>query len=86
MMKLNVFLSVCLVLFAFGGLKGMVTGSTTRPIIIPHRGMWNEKVPQNTVEAIRLAYEAVALCVETDFHHTRHGQMVCLHVKKDLEY
>ena len=86
MMKLNVFLSVCLVLFAFGGLKGMVTGSTTRPIIIPHRGMWNEKVPQNTVEAIRLAYEAGALCVETDFHHTRHGQMVCLHVKKDLEY
>jgi glycerophosphoryl diester phosphodiesterase len=48
--------------------------------------MWDEKVPQNTVEAIRRAYEAGALCVETDFHHTRYGQIVCIHTRTDLEY
>jgi glycerophosphoryl diester phosphodiesterase len=38
------------------------------------------------VEAIRRAYEAGAICVETDFHHTRHGQMVCIHTRRDLEH
>ena len=86
-MKFNVALSICVAfsaLFAFGATDCLAQGSATRPVIIPHRGMWDEKVPQNTVEAIRRAYEAGALCVETDFHHTRHGQMVCIHVKKDL--
>ena len=86
-MKFNVVLSACVVfsaLFAFGSPECLPQGSVTRPVIIPHRGMWDEKVPQNTVEAIRRAYEAGALCVETDFHHTRYGQMVCIHVKSDL--
>jgi glycerophosphoryl diester phosphodiesterase len=87
-MNLNVVLSVCSIfsaLVAFGAPDCTAEGSVTRPILIPHRGMWDEKVPQNTVEAIRRAYEAGALCVETDFHHTRHGQMVCIHTRKDLE-
>jgi glycerophosphoryl diester phosphodiesterase len=87
-MKLNVVLSVCFIfsaLVALGAPDCTSEGSVTRPILIPHRGMWDEKVPQNTVEAIRRAYEAGALCVETDFHHTRHGQMVCIHTRKDLE-
>ena len=88
-MKLNVVLSVCFIfsaLVAIGAPDCTSEGSVTRPILIPHRGMWDEKVPQNTVEAIRRAYEAGALCVETDFHHTRHGQMVCIHTRRDLEH
>ena len=87
-MKLNVVLSACSIfsaLVVFGAPDCTSEGSVTRPILIPHRGMWDEKIPQNTVEAIRRAYEAGALCVETDFHHTRHGQMVCIHTRKDLE-
>ena len=87
-MKLNIILSVCAVfsaLVTFGAPDCTAEGSVTRPILIPHRGMWDKNVPQNTVEAIRRAYDAGALCVETDFHHTRHGQMVCIHTWKDLE-
>ncbi len=52
---------------------------------IAHRGMWGKEVPQNTVESIRLAYESGATWVETDFHHTKAGQMICLHDEKELE-
>ena len=37
---------------------------------IAHRGMWDKEVPQNTVEAIKRAYDSGATWVETDFHHT----------------
>jgi len=87
--KLNILLSACTVFsafVAFGAPDSAAEGSVTRPILIPHRGMWDKKVPQNTVEAIRRAYEAGAICVETDFHHTRHGQMVCIHTRRDLEH
>ena len=52
---------------------------------IAHRGMWDKDVPQNTVEAIRRAYESGATWVETDFHHTKAGQMVCIHAETELE-
>ena len=52
---------------------------------IAHRGMWDKSVPQNTVEAIRRAYESGARWVETDFHHTKSGQMVCMHADKELK-
>ena len=51
---------------------------------IAHRGMWDESVPQNTVEAIKRAYDSGATWVETDFHHTKAGQMVCIHVESEL--
>lgn len=51
---------------------------------IAHRGMWSKELPQNTVEAIRLAYESGATWVETDFHHTKAGQMVCMHAEGEL--
>ena len=57
-MKLNIILSVCSVfsaLVAFGAPDCAAEGSATRPILSPHRGMWDKKVPQNTVEAIRRA-------------------------------
>ena len=52
---------------------------------IAHRGMWDDSVPQNTVEAIKRAYDSGATWVETDFHHTKAGQMVCIHAGKELK-
>lgn len=52
---------------------------------VAHRGLWVEaKVPQNTVEAIKAAYDAGAQVVETDFNETACGEMICLHDKKAL--
>ena len=52
---------------------------------IAHRGMWDDSVPENTVEAIKRAYDSGATWVETDFHHTKAGQMVCIHGGKELK-
>ena len=52
---------------------------------IAHRGMWDDSVPQNTVEAIKRAYDSGATWVETDFHHTKAGQMVCIHGGNELK-
>jgi len=51
---------------------------------IAHRGMWDRYVPQNTVEAIARAYASGATWVETDFHYTKAGQMVCMHAEREL--
>ena len=47
--------------------------------------MWDKEVPQNTVEAIKRAYDSGATWVETDFHHTKAGQMVCMHADGELK-
>ena len=52
---------------------------------IAHRGMWDKEVPQNTVEAIKRAYDSGATWVETDFHHTKADQMVCMHADGELK-
>ncbi len=52
---------------------------------IAHRGMWDKDVPQNTVEAIKRAYDSGATWVETDFHHTKANQMVCMHAEGELK-
>lgn len=52
---------------------------------IAHRGMWDKDVPQNTVESIKRAYDEGATWVETDFHHTKAGQMVCIHHEGELK-
>ena len=52
---------------------------------VAHRGMWSKNLPQNTVEAIKLAYDSGATWVETDFHHTKAGQMVCIDAAKELK-
>lgn len=51
---------------------------------IAHRGLWDETVPQNTLEAFRRAWAAGATWVETDFHRTKAGQMVCIHAEREL--
>ena len=53
---------------------------------IAHRGMWSRSVPQNTIEAIKLAYESGATWVEVDFHYTKAGQMVCIHAESELRH
>lgn len=63
----------------------MATATPCRMRNIAHRGMWDREVPQNTVEAIRRAYESGATWVETDFHHTKAGQMVCIHAERELK-
>jgi len=51
---------------------------------IAHRGLWDAAVPQNTLEAFRRAWAAGATWIETDFHHTRAGQMICIHAEGEL--
>lgn len=52
---------------------------------VAHRGLWKEaRLPQNTVEAIKAAYDAGAQIVETDFSLTTSGEMICIHDRKAL--
>ena len=72
-----------------GGIARMVAlGKTKMANVkirnIAHRGIWDDSVPQNTLKAFRLAWEAGATWVETDFHRTAAGQMVCIHVENEL--
>ena len=71
-----------IVSFAIGGI---VCGADLVMQNIAHRGMWDGDVPQNTVEAIKRAYDSGATWVETDFHHTKAGQMVCIHGGSELK-
>ena len=52
--------------------------------LIAHRGIWDASVPQNTLEAFRRAWADGATWVETDFHHTKAGQMICIHAEGEL--
>ncbi|MBQ7667572.1 MAG: hypothetical protein IJS46_06225 [Kiritimatiellae bacterium] len=52
---------------------------------IAHRGIWDEAIPQNTLEAFRRAWQSGATWVETDFHHVKSGQIVCIHVESELK-
>lgn len=52
---------------------------------VAHRGLWNAAVPQNTLEAFNGAWAAGATWVETDFHHTKSGQMICIHAEGELK-
>ena len=62
-------------------------GTLTMQIqLIAHRGIWDPAVPQNTLEAFRRAWADGATWVETDFHHTKAGQMVCIHAEKELKH
>lgn len=72
-------------LAAMIALESVAAPTVCRPINIAHRGMWDRNVPQNTVEAISRAYKAGAKWVETDFHHTKANQMVCIHAEHELK-
>jgi len=51
---------------------------TKRPLIIAHRGASHE-APENTLAAIKLAWQEQADAVEIDVHLSRDGQIVVLH-------
>ena len=73
------------VVVACCGLAACACFADIEMLNIAHRGMWDAEVPQNTVEAIRRAYESGATWVETDFHYTKSGLIVCMHGQKELE-
>lgn len=68
------------------GLCGLCGAQTPVTMLnVAHRGLWKEAhLPQNTVEAIKAAYEAGASMVETDFVETKSGEMICLHDRNAL--
>lgn len=70
-------------------LVGMMLGATARAAqemqLVIHCGMLDKTVPPNTVEAIKRAYDAGATWVEADCHHTKAGQMICLHTEEVLK-
>ena len=49
---------------------------------VAHRGYWSSAVPENTVEAIKRAYDYGADWVETDFNLMPDGKMLCFHDPK----
>ena len=57
-------------------------GCKTGMECIAHRGYWNAEIPENTVEAIKCAYEYGADWVETDFNLMPDGKMLCFHDPK----
>ena len=49
---------------------------------VAHRGYWNKAIPENTVEAMKRAYDCGADWVETDFNLMPDGSMLCFHDPK----
>ncbi len=49
---------------------------------VAHRGYWSAVIPENTVEAIKRAYDCGADWVETDFNLMPDGRMLCFHDPK----
>ena len=49
---------------------------------VAHRGYWNADIPENTVEAIKRAYDCGADWVETDFNLMPDGKVLCFHDPK----
>ena len=70
--------------FVVAGIASCAVSSAVEMQNIAHRGMWDKEVPQNSLEAIKRAYDEGATWVETDFHHTKAGQMVCIHAENEL--
>lgn len=70
----------CLLLVATG--FGGVTSNAESIECIAHRGYWSAVVPENTVEAIKRAYDFGADWVETDFNLMSDGKVLCFHDPK----
>lgn len=47
-------------------------------IPIAHRGVHNDSIPENSIEAFKLAIEK-GFCIETDVHLTKDEKVVCFH-------
>ena len=58
--------------------------SQVNPLIlkgVAHRGLWNEKVSENSLEAFRLAIKN-NVAIELDIHLTKDGDLVVIHDEK----
>ena len=53
--------------------------------VIAHRGIWDAVTPQNSIEAFQRAWTEGATWVETDFHRTDAGQILCIHAESELK-
>jgi len=67
-----------LLLLASLTLSGASCLSSGKPLIVAHRGA-SKEAPENTLAAMRLAFEKGADAVEADFRLTRDGKIVALH-------
>ena len=72
-------LVLCALLSQSAGLPVVAPRSPARvPIAVAHRGASGD-APENTMAALRLAYDLGAEGYETDLHMTRDGEIVLLH-------
>ncbi len=62
----------------------MAITSLNASVIVAHRGA-NRIAPENSVEALKLAYERGAKIVEGDFYQTKEGKIICVHGAKEIE-
>ena len=79
-MKARAILSICAVVLA-----SAATAAASQTIYVhAHRGE-PHLAPQNTAESIALAFKLGARMIETDFHLTKDGTLVCMHMRKELK-
>ena len=52
---------------------------------VAHRGLPGPEAPQNSVAAFKAAYAAGAKQIETDFHWTADGRLLCVHGPKEIK-
>ena len=74
-----------------GAVIGCVCGKPERADVVPaertgvriravaHRGLPGPEAPQNSIAAFKAAYAAGAKQIETDFHWTADGRLLCVH-------
>lgn len=73
-----------LIVFALVSMCYAAANAQQTLYITAHRG--EPKIaPQNTAEGIKLAFELGAQMIETDFHLTKDGTMLCMHAQIDLK-
>lgn len=58
--------------------------AATKIIAIAHRGLASGRVPQNTLQAFKDAYDAGHNWIETDFNILRNGRLLCVHDRNVL--
>ena len=78
-MRIKAILSICAATFAFAA----AAAAAQTIYIHAHRGE-PHLAPQNTPESIALAFKLGARMIETDFHLTKDGTLVCMHMRKEL--
>jgi glycerophosphoryl diester phosphodiesterase len=61
-----------------GAIMQLSAGHARGPRIVAHRGASHD-APENTLAAMRLAWEQQADAIEADFFLTRDGHIVCIH-------